>query len=115
MNKRDFVYKVKNTNILWQNKDSNTVLITQDEIFGKRWVRREVKRKGGKSKDTIEKYLHSPMKGCILRSYKEVEKFVDMFNMFNMFNEYKSEDIVYTLLTYKSSIKNTNINSKYMI
>ena len=81
-------------------RDSNTVFIKKYNKICQGWFRREVKRKGGKSQDKIDKYWHSPVKGYILQSYKQVQLFIDIFN------EHNSEDIAYTILTCKSQNKN---------
>ena len=66
MNRNNCIYTSTNAQIAWENRDSNTVLITKDNKIGQGWIRREVKQKGGKSQDKIDKYWHSPVKGCIL-------------------------------------------------
>ena len=95
MSTHNFIYTFTNEKISWENRDSNTVLITKDNKIGKEWIRREVKRKGGKSLKKINKYWHSPVKGYILRSYKQVQLFIDIFNKHN------SEEISYTFLKCK--------------
>ena len=100
MNRHTFIYTFTNAKIAWENRDSNTVFITKDNKIGQGWIRREVKRKGGKSQGKIDKYWNSHVKGCILRSYKQVQLFIDIFN------EHNSEDITYIFLTCKSQNKN---------
>ena len=90
MNTHNFIYIFMNAQISWENRYCNTVLITKDKKTGQGWIRREVKQKGGKSQDKRDKYWHSPIKGCILGSYKQVQLFIDIFN------ENNSEDIAYT-------------------
>ena len=97
MNKRDLIYTIAKAQILWKNKDANTVLITTDDKCGQGWVRKEVERKSGKSKGAVDKYWFTPMKGYILRSLKEVDTFKKLVK------EGNSEDIAYALLQCKLS------------
>ena len=96
MNTHNFIYTFTNAQIAWENRDSNTVLITKNNKIGQGWIRREVKRKRGKSQNKIDKYWHSPVKGYVLQSYKQVQLCIDIFN------DHNSEDITYTFLTCKS-------------
>ena len=100
MNTHNFIYTFTIAQITLENRDSNTVLITKNNKIGQGWIRREVKRKGGKSKYKIDKYWYSPVKGYILRSYKQLQLFIEIFK------EHNSEDISYTFLTCKSQKKN---------
>ena len=97
MDKHDLIYTIAKAQILWKNNDANKVLITKDDKCGQVWVRKKVEHKSGKSKGAVDKYWFTPMKGYILRSLKEVDKFK------NLVKEGNSEGIAYTLRQCKLS------------
>jgi Methyl-CpG binding domain len=76
---------------VWEGVPDDVVAFEIDWQSG--WIKRGFKRSSGASKDSVDYYWYTPKHGYRLRSIKEVERFVNLYNANNL-----DEEVAHRLL-----------------